>query len=79
VLADPLLPATPLNSENINPSNPGPTSISPSARRTACGFFGHYLGTDYEDSPFDSVTALGRRFRAHPSVNTLSINAPAAG
>jgi len=77
VLADPLLPATPLNSENINFFSTGPDVTFALGAQNRLELAARYLRTDYEDSPFDSTTTLGQVGvgRTLSSVNSLSINA----
>lgn len=77
VLADPLLPSTPLNSENINFFATGPDVTFAFGSQNRLRLAGRYQLTDYEDSPFDSTTTLGEIgfARVLSSVNTLSLNA----
>lgn len=77
VLADPLLPATPLNSENINFFTTGPDLTLGLGAQNRLKAGARYLRTDYEDSPFDSTTTLGEIGigRSFSSVNSLSLNA----
>ena len=77
VLADPLLPATPLNSENINFFATGPDVTFAFGSQNRLKLAGRYQMTDYEESPFDSTTTLGEIgfARILSSVNTLSLNA----
>lgn len=77
VLADPLLPATPINSEDINFFTTGPNFTIAFGPQNRLRIGGRYLRTDYETSPFDSTTTLGEIGfgRILSSVNTLSLNA----
>ena len=77
VLQDPLQPATPINSENINFFTTGPNITFAFGAQNRLRLGGRYLRTDYEDSPFDSTTTLGEIGfgRILSSVNTLSLNA----
>jgi hypothetical protein len=77
VLADPLLPSTPLNSENINFFSTGPDLTFSFGQQNRLRLGARYLLTDYEDSPFDSTTTLGEFSigRNFSSVNSLSLNA----
>jgi hypothetical protein len=77
VLSDPLLPSTPQNSENINFFSTGPDATLAFGAQNRLKLGARYLRTDYEDSPFDSNTALAEAgfARVLSSVNTLSLNA----
>lgn len=76
VLADPLLPATPLNSENINFFATGPDVTFALGAQNRLNLSGRYLQTDYEDSPFDSSTALAQvgYERLMSGANSVSLN-----
>lgn len=76
VLVDPFQPSTPLNSENINFFATGPDLTLGLGVQNRLNVGARYLRTDYEDSPFDSTTALGQigYERILSSVNSLSLN-----
>jgi hypothetical protein len=77
VLADPFLPATPLNRENINFFSTGPDVNFNFGSQNRLNLAARYLRTDYETSPLDSTTTLGEIGfgRSFSSVNSLSLNA----
>ena len=76
VLVDPFQPSTPLNSENINFFATGPDVTLGLGVQNRLNLGARYLRTDYEDSPFDSTTALAQvgYERIMSSVNSLSFN-----
>jgi hypothetical protein len=76
VLADPLLPSTPANSENINYFTTGPDLSMAFGSKNRLRVGARYLRTDYEDSPYDSDGYLGEIGfgRELSSVNSLSLN-----
>jgi hypothetical protein len=77
VLADPLLPSTPANSENINYFTTGPDVTMAFGSKNRLRVGARYLRTDYEDSPYDSDGYLGEIGfgRDLSRVNSLSLNA----
>ncbi len=76
VLVDPFQPSTPLNRENINFFTTGPDVTLGLGVQNRLNLGARYLRTDYEQSPYDSTTALAEVGfeRILSSVNSLSLN-----
>lgn len=77
VLADPFVPATPDNRENINYFTTGPDVMFGLGTQNRLRLAGRYSLVSYEDSPFDSdaVAAEIGFIRALSAANSVSLNA----
>lgn len=77
VLTDAFQPATPENREYINYLTTGPNIMMSFGSQTRLRLGARYSTTDYEDSPFDSVSTLGELqiARLLSSAVSLSLNA----